>query len=130
MEADEEKNRGERQQTDHERRALADPDREQAGPHEQAEHERPDEGRDAGVNRRGAEVQRGRNYTGPKKFAEPVSLPSTASADLPLPGTALRFGFVLLALCARRKQDTNAFAAAYKGRENAARANCVLFFYE
>jgi hypothetical protein len=45
---------------------------------------------------------------GPKEFAEPVSLPSTDSADLPLPGTAFGTGFVLLALRARRKQHTNA----------------------
>jgi len=52
---------------------------------------------------------------GPKKFAEPGSLPSTASADLPLAGTAFRTGFVLLALRARRKQHTNALAQAVKG---------------
>src|SRR5918912_3467941 len=41
---------------------------------------------------------------GPKKFAEPVSRSSTASADLPLPGTAFGLGFDLLALRARRKR--------------------------
>ena len=50
-----------------------------------------------------------------KKFAEPVSLPSTDSADLPLPGTAFGTGFVLLALRARRKQHTNACTEPVKG---------------
>jgi hypothetical protein len=49
-----------------------------------------------------------------QKFAEPVSLSSTVSADLPLPGTAFGTGFVLLALRARRKQHTNALARAVK----------------
>jgi hypothetical protein len=71
-----------------------------------------------------------RNYTGPKKFAEPVSLPSTTSADLPLPGTAFGTGFVLLALRARRKQHTNASAERVKGSEEIASANCVLFFFQ
>src|SRR5436190_23665868 len=42
---------------------------------------------------------------GPKKFAEPVSLSSTDSADFPLPRTAFGFGFDLLALRARRKRQ-------------------------
>ncbi len=54
---------------------------------------------------------------GPKKFAEPVALPSTDSADLPLPGTAFGTGFVLLALRARRKEHTNVFTEAVKGVE-------------
>src|SRR5438270_332433 len=45
-------------------------------------------------------------WVGPKKFAEPVSLSSTASADLPLAGTAFGLGFDLLALRARRKHQT------------------------
>ena len=57
-----------------------------------------------------------RDYTGPKKFAEPVSLSSTASVDLPLAGTALRLGFDLLALRARRKQHTNVLCACVKRR--------------
>ena len=74
---------------------------------------------------------RGRTVrVGPKKFAEPVSLPSTVSADLPLPGTALRSGFVLLALRARRKQHTNALAERVKGSKRPAAANCALFFFQ
>ena len=65
-----------------------------------------------------------------QKFAEPVSLSSTASADLPLPGTALRLGFVLLALRARRKQHTNAFAPRIKGSEIAVCANCEVFLFQ
>ena len=39
------------------------------------------------------------------RFAEPVALSSTESADLPLAGCAARLGFDLLALRARRKQQ-------------------------
>jgi hypothetical protein len=53
-----------------------------------------------------------------QKFTEPVALSSTASADLPLPGTALRSDFVLLALRARCKRDTNGSAEAVKGVGN------------
>jgi hypothetical protein len=67
---------------------------------------------------------------GPKKFAEPVSLPSTTSADLPLPGTAFGTGFVLLALRARRKQHTNVLAGTVKGSEKVVCANCALFFFQ
>jgi hypothetical protein len=63
-----------------------------------------------------------------QKFTEPVALSSTASADLPLPGTALRSDFVLLALRARCKQHTNASTKTVKGSERAERANCALFF--
>src|SRR5256886_14072980 len=73
---------------------------------------------------------RGRTLrVGPKKFAEPVSLSSTASADLPLAGAALRSGFVLLALRARRKQHTNACTGAVKESTTAMCANCALFFF-
>src|SRR6266545_4347237 len=51
------------------------------------------------------EARRPGKRMGPKKFAEPVSLSSTPPADFPLPRTAARLGFVLLALRARRKQD-------------------------
>jgi hypothetical protein len=44
---------------------------------------------------------------GPKKFAEPVSLSSTVSADFRLPATAFGLGFDLLALCARRNWQSN-----------------------
>src|SRR5438132_2831675 len=71
-----------------------------------------------------------RDYTGPKKFAEPVSLSSTVSADLPLPGTALRSGFVLLALRARRKQHTNVSSKRVKGSKSAMSANCAVFLFQ
>src|SRR6266480_2072525 len=67
---------------------------------------------------------------GPKKFAEPVSLSSTTSADLPLPGTAFGTGFVLLALRARRKQDTNPCKKRVKGSETVMCAICALFFFQ
>ena len=63
------------------------------------------------------------------KFAEPVALSSTASADLPLPGTALRSDFVLLALRARRKSHTNVLAEEVKGSKQAVCAICALFFF-
>src|SRR6266540_4386923 len=52
------------------------------------------------------EARRPGKRMGPKKFAEPVSLSSTPPADFPLPRTAARLGFVLLALRARRRQDS------------------------
>jgi hypothetical protein len=42
-----------------------------------------------------------------QEFAEPVSLSSTTPANFPLPRTAARFGFVLLALRARRSPDSS-----------------------
>ena len=65
-----------------------------------------------------------------QKLTEPVALSSTASADFPLPGTALRSDFVLLALRARCKQHTNAPAEMVKGSETAAHAICALFFFQ
>src|SRR5439155_2205136 len=107
-------------------------DGEQAAPDEKAEQQRPDERRDAGIDARRSQMHRGRIVlrAGPKKFAEPVSLPSTASADLPLPGTALRSGFVLLALRARRKQHTNVLAEMVKKSKRPAAANCALFLFQ
>jgi hypothetical protein len=67
---------------------------------------------------------------GPKKFAEPVSLSSTASVDFPLPGTALGLGFDLLALCARRKRQSNVLAKWVKGLENDVPAICGNFFFQ
>jgi hypothetical protein len=72
----------------------------------------------------------GRDYTGPKKFAEPVSLSSTASADFPLAGTALGLGFDLLALRARRKQHTNVSATWVKGSKKDVAAICGNFFFQ
>jgi len=65
-----------------------------------------------------------------QKFAEPVSLSSTVSADLPLPGTAFGTGFVLLALRARRKQHTNVCSKRVKLSERDMRAICALFFFQ
>src|SRR5204863_8619659 len=67
---------------------------------------------------------------GPKKFAEPVSLSSTTSADLPLPGTAFGTGFVLLALRARRKQHTNPCDKRVKGAKTVVPAICAHFFFQ
>src|SRR3954451_23563124 len=52
------------------------------------------------------------------KFAESVSLSSTAPVDFPLPGTALAFGFDLLGSRARRNQESRASAGAVQGVEN------------
>jgi hypothetical protein len=72
----------------------------------------------------------GSEMFGPKKFAEPVSLSSTASADLPLPGTAFGLGFDLLALRARRKQHTNACSQRVKGLKKDVAAICGNFFFQ
>src|SRR5947207_1944577 len=53
-----------------------------------------------------------------QKFAEPVSLSSTALADFPLPGTVLEFGFDLLGPRARRKRESRAFAGGSQGVGN------------
>ena len=71
----------------------------------------------------------GRYASDKKKFAEPVALSSTASADLPLPGTALRSDFALLALRARRKSHTNVPAEEVKGSKRVVCAICALFFF-
>jgi hypothetical protein len=67
---------------------------------------------------------------GPKKFAEPISLSSPASADLPLPGTAFGLGFDLLALRARRKQHTNRWSNWVKGSKKDEAAICGNFFFQ
>jgi hypothetical protein len=69
-------------------------------------------------------------YASDQKFTEPVALSSTASVDLPLPGTALGCDFVLLALRARCKQHTNVLAEMVKGVEEVVCANCALFFFQ
>ena len=56
--------------------------------------------------------------SGTKKFAEPVSLSSTALVDFPLAGTVLEFGFDLLGPRARRKRQSRAFAGASQGVGN------------
>src|SRR5262249_44818714 len=50
-----------------------------------------------------------------QKFAEPVSLSSTALADFPLPGRALELGFDLLGSRARRKEESMGAGAASQG---------------
>jgi hypothetical protein len=50
-----------------------------------------------------------------KKFAEPVSLSSTAFADLPLPGSAFELGFDLLGSRARRKRQSRGWARSLQG---------------
>jgi len=67
---------------------------------------------------------------GTKKFGEPVSLSSTASADFPLPGTAFGLGFDLLALRARRKQHTNACNKGVKGSKKDVPAICGKFCFQ
>src|SRR3954467_8980241 len=52
---------------------------------------------------------------GPRKFAGPVSLSSTVSTDFRLPATAFGLGFDLLALCARRKRESNGLPKRVKG---------------
>jgi hypothetical protein len=59
-----------------------------------------------------------------RSFAEPVSLPSTAPSDFRLPATALRIGFALLALRARRRGDTRAGACSLQDPE---KRNFTLF---
>jgi hypothetical protein len=56
-----------------------------------------------------------------KKFAEPVSVSSTAFADLPLAGTALELGFDLLRFRARRKWQSRDWTGALQGSPNTSR---------
>jgi hypothetical protein len=71
-----------------------------------------------------------RSWAGPKKFAEPVSLSSTASADLRLPATAFGLGFDLLALRARRKWESNDFRKRVKGSKKDVPAICGNFLFQ
>src|SRR3954467_11105227 len=64
-----------------------------------------------------------------KKFTEPVALSSTISADIPLAGTASGTGFVLLALRARCKRDTNALPDAVKRVGNGRARKLRLFHF-
>jgi hypothetical protein len=79
---------------------------------------------------KGSKKTKSRSWAGPKKFAEPVSLSSTASADLPLAGTAFGLGFDLLALRARRKQDTSVCVNAVKRAKQDVAAICGNFFFQ
>src|SRR3954452_22193368 len=56
--------------------------------------------------------------SGPKKFAEPVSLSSTVFADLPLAGSAFELGFDLLGSRARRKKESRGRARSDQGPPN------------
>src|SRR5438874_5004412 len=74
---------------------------------------------------------RGRTLrVGPKKFAEPVSLSSTASADFRLPATAFGLGFDLLALRARRKWESNVSSKRIKGSKEVVAAICGFFLFQ
>ena len=55
-------------------------------------------------------------WTGPKKFAEPVSVSSTAFVDLSLAGSALELGFDLLRFRARRKRKASGWTRPLQGR--------------
>jgi hypothetical protein len=66
---------------------------------------------------------------GPKKFAEPVSLSSTASADFRLPATAFGFGFDLLALCARRKWESRDVETEGQGVSKGRGRNLRIFHF-
>jgi len=55
-------------------------------------------------------------WTGPKKFAEPVSVSSTAFVDLSLAGSALELGFDLLRFRARRKRKASGWTGPLQGR--------------
>jgi hypothetical protein len=65
-----------------------------------------------------------------KKFAEPVSLSSTASADFRLPATAFGLGFDLLALRARRKSQSNVSSKPVKGSKKVVAAICGVFLFQ
>ena len=58
------------------------------------------------------------------RFAEPVALSSTESTDLPLARTAARLSFDLLALRARRKEESKSGRSAFKSGVNENRAIC------
>jgi hypothetical protein len=58
VEAHAEKDRTEREQPQHERRAALDPDREQATPDVESEQESPDEGSHPGIDARESQVHR------------------------------------------------------------------------
>ncbi len=64
-----------------------------------------------------------------KKFAEPVSLSSTASVDFPLAGTALGLGFDLLALRARRKRESRGSGEKGQGVEKGHARNLRKFHF-
>jgi hypothetical protein len=116
--ANEEEDRSERKQSQHECRSAMDADGDESEPDEEPEPERPEKGRHTAVDAGRSEMHpkaivgnvrpsETRVWHGvlDQRFAEPVSLSSTASADFPLPGTALGLGFDLLALRARRKRQ-------------------------
>src|SRR3954454_8034293 len=59
--------------------------------------------------------------SGPNKFAEPVSLSSTAFDDLSLAGSAFELGFDLLGSRARRKKESRGRASSDQGPPNTSR---------
>src|SRR5439155_539728 len=60
-----------------------------------------------------------------QEFAEPVALSSTQPTNVPLPRTAARLGFDLIALRARRKRKPMRWdMSAQGGAETKIRANC------
>jgi hypothetical protein len=59
--------------------------------------------------------------TGPKKFAEPVSVSSTAFADLSLAGNAFELGFDLLRFRARRKRKSRCLTGPLQGPSETSR---------
>src|SRR3954447_6339871 len=67
---------------------------------------------------------------GQKKFAGPVSLSSTVSTDFRLPATAFGLGFDLLALCARRKRESNGLDKRVKGPKKNVAAICEVFLFQ
>ena len=74
-----------------------------------------DNGRYVKFEGKPAEAARPR-WTGPKKFAEPVSVSSTAFVDLSLAGSALELGFDLLRFRARRKMKASGWTGPLQGR--------------
>ena len=100
--ADEEEDGRGGDERDDERESAGDADGEPAEPHEEEEHERPDERMNSLVDARGRRcIRRDPTDTGPKKFTEPVALSSTRPADRPLPRRACELSFNLVALRAR-----------------------------
>src|SRR3954454_17271484 len=75
------------------------------------------------------EEPHGVSRTGPKKFAEPVALSSTASADFRLPATTFGFSFDLLALRARRKRESRGPQGSHQGVRKRHGRNLRIFLF-
>ena len=77
-------------------------------------------GRTSGVHHQPLQRPRRPSYSLlDQRFAEPVTLSSTSPVDFPLPRTALRRGFVLLALRARRKRQPSGQDRSVQGHPEA-----------